>query len=289
MRLVTFEKAGATTLGVRRGSEIVNLAVAAPELPTDLTEFLVAGESAMERAHSALEHAPADSVQPLDSVHFLPPVTSPGKILCLGLNYSSHAEEVGATKKLDYPIFFTRFRSTLVGHGQPMIRPRASEQFDYEGELVAVIGRTTRHVSKAQALESVAGYSVFNDGSLRDFQMRTRQWTVGKNFDATGGFGPEFVTADELPPGGAGLRLTTRLNGDVLQNGNTDELIFDVAEIISVASECMTLEAGDLLVTGTPAGVGFTRDPPIFMKAGDLCEVEIEGIGTLANPIEDEA
>ena len=168
-------------------------------------------------------------------------------------------------------------------------RPRASEKLDYEGELVAVIGKGGRHIPRAAALSHVCGYSIFNDGSIRDFQLRTPQWTVGKNFDNTGPFGPVFVGADELPPGAHGLKIETRLNGRVMQSATTADLIFDVATLVALISEAMTLEPGGLIITGTPAGVGAARKPPVFMKAGDICEVEVEGIGILRNPIVDEA
>ncbi len=218
---------------------------------------------------------------------FLPPIGNPGKILCVGLNYADHSAESGYAVP-DYPTIFGRFPSSLVGHRAPIIRPRISECLDFEGELVAVIGRGGREISHSAALSHVAGYSIFNDGSVRDFQHRTPQWTVGKNFDGTGAFGPYFVTADELPQGCRGLRLTTRLNGEVVQDASTDDLIFDVATLISLLSEAMTLEPGDIIVTGTPAGVGAARKPPLWMKPGDVCEVAIEGVGELVNPIADQ-
>lgn len=221
-------------------------------------------------------------------VTFLPPMLAPSKIICIGLNYRDHAAEAGFTPP-SYPTVFARFASSLVGHEQPLVRPLCSEQLDYEGELVAVIGRPGRHIPKASALEHVAGYSIFNDATLRDFQMKTTQWTVGKNFDASGAFGPYLVLAKTLPPGCAGLKLSTRLNGEVLQSSSTDQLIFPVAELISSLSEAMTLYPGDVIVTGTPSGVGFARKPPRFMKHGDVCEVEIEQLGVLRNVVEDEA
>jgi 2-keto-4-pentenoate hydratase/2-oxohepta-3-ene-1,7-dioic acid hydratase in catechol pathway len=168
------------------------------------------------------------------------------------------------------------------------VRPRISEQLDYEAELVAVVGQRARHVSVENGLDVIAGYSVFNEGSIREFQRKTSQWTIGKNFDNTGGFGPDFVSADELPPGATGLRIQSRLNGRVLQDANTDDMLFGVAETVALLSACLTLEPGDLLVMGTPAGVGHARKPPLWMKAGDVCEIEIEKIGLLRNPIVDE-
>ncbi|MFH1794178.1 MAG: fumarylacetoacetate hydrolase family protein [Pseudomonadota bacterium] len=226
----------------------------------------------------------AGDVVDLGKVSILPPISKASKILCVGLNYVDHAAE-GGMKVPDYPTVFARFNSSLIGHGAPLVCPKVSEQFDYEGEMVAVIGKGGRAISEADALSHIAGYSVFNDGSVRDYQLRTPQWTIGKNFDGTGAFGPAFVTADELPPGAAGLRIQTRLNGRVLQNASTDDLVFSVARLVSLISAAMTLEAGDVIVTGTPAGVGLGHKPPIFMKQGDVCEIEIEKIGLLSNPV----
>ena len=219
-----------------------------------------------------------------EAVRFEVPVAAPRKILCVGLNYADHSAE-SEMDAPDYPTVFARFTSSLVAHGQPLVCPRVSSQFDYEGELVAVIGKGGREIPESRALDHVLGYSVFNDGSVRDYQKRTPQWTVGKNFDSTGGFGPYLVTADELPAGAKGLRLVTRLNGEILQDANTDDLLFSVAQLVSPLSVSMTLEPGDVIVTGTPAGVGFARKPQIFMKPGDRCEIEIEGVGRLSNPV----
>ena len=213
----------------------------------------------------------------------------PGKTVCLGLNYYDHAKE-GGREKPEYPWFFFRGKSSLMGHGAPGLVPRVSSKFDYEAELAVVIGRRVpRHTREADALPYVFGYSCFNDMSVRDYQKRTPQWTIGKNFDATGGFGPVLVTADELPPGATGLRIRSRLNGTVMQDANTTDMIWGVAETIALLSDCMTLEPGDVIVMDTPAGVGQARTPPVWMKAGDTIEIEIERIGTLVNPIEAEA
>lgn len=224
----------------------------------------------------------------LDEVRLLPLLPRPPKIICVGLNYLDHAAESPYKDLPQYPTFFARFSTSLVSHGQPMIRPTLSEQFDFEGELVAVIGKEGRHIPKERALDHVLGYSIFNEGSVRDYQFKSPQWTVGKNFDGTGAFGPVLVTADELPPGAAGLRIETRLNGEKMQSANTKDLIYPVADLVSIASESMTLEPGDVIVTGTPAGIGWARKPPIFMRPGDVCEVEIEQVGVLRNPIKDE-
>lgn len=292
MRLVSFDKGGSPVLGVHVGAEVVDLSVAAPELPADLRGLLKAGPDGLAAAAKAVakaeNDAPAAARRPFEGLTLHPPIANPSKIVCLGLNYVDHAAEGGFALP-DYPTLFFRGPSSLVGHGQPIVRPLCSEQLDYEAELVAVIGRRARHVPEADALSVVAGYSVFNDASVRDYQRRTTQWTMGKNFDGTGGFGPEFVSADELPPGAAGLRIQSRLNGKVLQDADTRDMVFGVARTIALLSECMTLEPGDLLVMGTPAGVGHARTPPLWMKEGDVCEIEIERIGVLSNPIVDEA
>ncbi len=211
----------------------------------------------------------------------------PPKIVCIGLNYADHSAESGFEVP-NYPTVFGRFASSLIGHGAPIVRPRVSEQLDYEGEFVAVIGRGGRDIPKARALEHVAAYSLFNDASIRDYQFKAPQWTVGKNFDDTGAFGPCLVTADALPPGCQGLLLQTRLNGEIVQSASTDDLVFDVATLVSTLSEAFTLEPGDIIVTGTPSGVGLARKPPLWMKPGDVCEVELEGIGILRNPVIDQ-
>jgi acylpyruvate hydrolase len=253
--------------------------------PGSVADLIARGADALAgAAYRLAEGIPLDA----DRIEYLPPLPAPPRILCLGLNYKDHAAEAGM-KLPEYPSLFARFASTLIGHNAPLVRPRASTHFDYEGELAVVIGRAGRHIPAANALDHVGGYAVFNDASVRDYQMKTSQWTIGKNFDATGPFGPALVTADELPRGAAGLKLETRLNGKVMQSASTSQMIFDVETTIVLLSEAMTLAPGDVLVMGTPSGVGFTRNPPVFMKAGDLCEVELEGVGLLRNRVVDEA
>ncbi|WP_109123547.1 fumarylacetoacetate hydrolase family protein [Dyella sp. C11] len=235
-----------------------------------------------------VEHLHKGAAVDMDHVRFLPPCARPGKIVCLGLNYRDHAREFDSPPP-KYPTLFGRFASSLIGHGAPLVRPRVSDKFDYEGELVLVIGRSGRHITQQDALDHVFGYGVFNDASIRDYQLRTTQWTMGKNFDGTGAFGPWLVTADELPPGAAGLALETRLNGEVVQQASTSDMIFDVAQTIAIVSEAMTLDAGDMIVMGTPSGVGYARKPPLYMKPGDVCEVSIERIATLRNTVVQEA
>jgi len=285
MRLISYEHAGHPALGVRLSGEVVPCASIDARLPNTLEELLAAGAEALD----AVRRGSARSATrlALETLHYLPPLSRPRRIICVGLNYADHAAEsqIEAPK---YPALFSRFRESFVGHQVPLERPRVSTQFDYEGELLAVIGRAGRHIPRERALEHVAGYSIFNDASVRDYQFKSTQWLVGKNFDRTGACGPELVTADELPPGAAGLSLKTRLNGTTLQNANTRDMIFDVATLVHLCSDVLALAPGDMLVTGTPAGVGFARKPPLFMKPGDLCEIEIEQLGTLRNPVSEE-
>lgn len=252
--------------------------------PGRLEELIAEGADALQAAGERLARGRRIDTQ---SVQWLPPISAPGKIICVGLNYVDHSIESGFVPPT-YPTLFARFSTSLIGHGAAIRRPEASIQLDYEGEMVAVIGKAGRHIARSQALSHVAGYSIFNDASIRDFQTKSPQWTVGKNFDGTGSFGPVFVTADELPPGGKGLRIQTRLNGEVVQNASTSDMIFDVVSLISIISEAITLEPGDVIVTGTPSGVGVARKPQLFMKHGDICEVELEDVGILSNVVADD-
>ncbi|MCW5752508.1 MAG: fumarylacetoacetate hydrolase family protein, partial [Alphaproteobacteria bacterium] len=222
----------------------------------------------------------------LADLTLLPPVTDPAKIICVGVNYDEHRKETGRDPSA-HPVLFTRWADTQVGHGQAMVKPRNSERFDYEGELAVIIGRECRHAGAADALTFIAGYSCYHDGSVRDWQRHTHQFTPGKNFPATGGFGPWMVTADEVPDPQK-LHLTTRLNGQVVQDTPTDLMIFDVRSLIVYISAFTTLRPGDVIITGTPGGVGDKRNPPLYMKGGDVAEVEIRGIGILRNPIVNE-
>lgn len=274
MKFMTYERAGTQGVAAMRGTEWVDLG------PLDLLGAIDAPDLDQKVAAAPVLDASA--------VKVLPPVPKPGKIICVGLNYADHAAE-SPYDAPDYPTLFPRFTTSLIADGDPIIRPRISHELDFEGELVAIIGTTGRNIPKAKATSHVAAYSIFNDGSVRDYQFKAPQWTVGKNFDDTGAFGPYAVTADELPDGAKGLRLQTRLNGEVVQSASTDDMLFPVADLISIISEAITLEAGDIIVTGTPAGIGWARKPKLFMKPGDVVEVEIEGIGILRNPVADEA
>ena len=285
MRFIAFKNnSGKAALGARVGDELVDLT--ALGLPATLDELLRQGDAGMAAAKKAL--AGAKQRLPLAGLKYLPPLANPSKAFAIGLNYIDHATE-SKFEAPKHPVIFQRFPSSWVAHGEAIVRPHVSEQFDYEAEFVAVIGKAGRYIAKDQALEHVAGYSVFNDGSIRDYQFRSNQWLWGKNFDNSGGFGPEFVTADELPPGASGLQIQCRLNGNVMQNANTKDMIFDVATLVAACSDGMELQPGDIIITGTPAGVGLARKPPVFMKAGDVCEIEVEGLGVLRNPVIDEA
>ena len=286
MRFVAFKKDGKAKLGVRTEAGLVDLSKVDKKLPTDLKELIAMGKGAMQRAGRAANKAPARAIVK-GRVSYMVPIQDPNKIICIGLNYKDHAAEAGL-KIPTYPVVFNRFTTSFVPQGQAIIRPKASKHFDYEAELVAVIGKKARNIKKGEALDYVAGYAIANEGSIRDYQMKSSQWAMGKNFDATGSIGSDFVTADELPAGGKGLNMQCRVNGKVLQDSNTREMIFDTKTLVHELAKVFTLLPGDMILTGTPAGVGFVRKPPIFLKAGDTCEIEIEKIGILSNPVKNE-
>jgi acylpyruvate hydrolase len=286
MRFVSFRKDGENKLGVRTDAGLVDLSKVDKKLPTDLKELIAQGKGAMQRAGRAANKAKPSAIVN-GRVSYLTPIQNPDKIFCIGLNYKDHAAEAGL-KIPTYPVVFTRFETSFVANGQALIRPKASKHFDYEAEMVAVIGKKARNIKKSEALDYVAGYSIANEGSIRDYQMKASQWTIGKNFDKTGSIGPDFVTADELPAGAKGLDVQLRLNGKVLQETNTREMIFDVKTLVYELARAITLMPGDVILTGTGPGVGFVRKPPIFMKHGDTCEVEIEKLGVLSNPVRNE-
>ncbi len=290
MRLFSFQdQQGHHSLGALSGkdsSQYSDLCATDPNIPKDLLA-LIQRDPEFTQAQKALLN-PQAVIRNLSDIRFTPLIHRPEKIICLGLNYADHAKEGGHARP-DYPSFFMRSPSSLTAHQAPIIRPRVSTKLDYEAELAFVIGKQARHCTLENALEHVVGYSIFNDGSVRDYQRKSTQWTIGKNFDQTGAFGPWLVSTDELPVGAAGLQIQSRLNGQVMQNANTKDFLWGVAETIVLITECMSLEPGDVVITGTPAGVGYARTPPVFMKPGDICEVEIEGIGILRNTIADES
>jgi 2-keto-4-pentenoate hydratase/2-oxohepta-3-ene-1,7-dioic acid hydratase in catechol pathway len=290
MKIVGFEANGGARLGVVEGDNVIDLQSVDAHLPTDLGEVLRRNNGDLKLLADLAKKAPASARRPLAGLKFGLPVTHPGKIICLGLNYLDHVKE--GPQKDNIPKFqsiFFRMLTSLTPHLRPLVRPKKSIQLDYEGEMVVIIGKRAKHLTLDNATGCVAGYSCGNEGSVREYQRHTTQWGMGKNFDRTGSVGPWMVTADELPRGGKGLKIETRLNGKVMQSSNTDLLMFPVAESLVYLTEGITLEPGDILFTGTPSGVGHARKPePVWMKAGDTCEVEVESIGVLRNPIEDE-
>ncbi len=270
----------------KSSQEFIDLCATDPSIPSKL-RALIEIDPHFSSAKQTLSN-PNAIVKSLSEIKFDVLIDQPGKIVCLGLNYADHAKE-GGNARPEYPSFFMRGPSSLTAHLAPIMRPSVSDKLDYEAELAFIVGKKARNLTKENALDCVAGYSIFNDGSLRDYQRKTSQWTIGKNFDQTGAFGPWLVTPDELPNGAHGLQIQSRLNGNLMQNANTKDFLWGVAETIQLITECMTLEPGDVVITGTPAGVGYARTPPVFMKPGDVCEIEIEGIGVLQNSITDQS
>jgi 2-keto-4-pentenoate hydratase/2-oxohepta-3-ene-1,7-dioic acid hydratase in catechol pathway len=278
VRFASFVWEGRPGFGVVSGEEIRDLSGDAATLREALARYGVDG--LRERAARPGRAVPAAQVR------WLPPITDPDKILCVGLNYFEHAKEAKMAVP-EHPSLFVRFPAAQVGHGQPVVRPRASPKFDYEAELAVVIGKPGRHIDEARALEHVAGYSCFAENSVRDWQTHSRQATPGKNFERSGAFGPWLVTQDEAGPVEA-MEVVGRLNGQVMQRDSAANMIFSVPKVLAYVSTFISLLPGDVIVTGTPAGVGFTRDPPVWLVPGDRFEVEIGGVGVLSNPVVDE-
>jgi len=290
VKVVGFETSNSVRIGVVDQDMVIDVSAVDASVPSDLSEWLRLSNGDLKPLADIARQAPASARRPLDSIKYALPVARPGKIICLGLNYLEHVKEGPQRDNIPkYPSIFFRVLTSMVPHLQPIIRPQASIQLDYEAELVAIVGKRAKHLTLENAVDCIAGYSCANEGSVREFQRHTTQWGAGKNFDRTGGFGPWMVSADELPRGGKGLKIQSRLNGNVMQSDNTDNMMFPLAETLVYLTKGMTLEPGDVILTGTPSGVGHARKPePVWMKAGDVCEIEIEGIGTLRNPIEDE-
>ena len=282
MKLISFRHQRRDSYGVVTSDGIVDVGRKLGGSHATLGAVLRAG--ALDAVRDAATGESADVS--FDDIEYLPPITNPGKIICIGLNYKTHIEETGRPAP-EYPILFPRYADSHVGNGQPMVRPKVSEKYDFEGELAFVIGKAGRHVAAADALDYVAGYSCYNDGSIRDYQRHTSQFMPGKTFWHSGAFGPWLVTADEQPDSGA-MTLVTRLNGEEMQRAGTDDLLFGVPALIEYMSAIAPLQPGDVISTGTTGGVGFARKPPVWMKAGDTIEIEISGIGSLVNPIIDE-
>jgi 2-keto-4-pentenoate hydratase/2-oxohepta-3-ene-1,7-dioic acid hydratase in catechol pathway len=280
MRVVTFERNGGRSYGLLQGERIVDVGSRLVSRYGDLRSMLVAN------ALRELQNAQKDTVPTfsVNEVKFLPVIPNPEKIFCVGLNYVSHRTE---TKRPEtkYPSIFTRFADSQVGHEAPVLRPSFSNAFDYEGELAVVIGRGGRHIPEDAVGAHIAGYSCYNDVTVRDWQRHSAQWTPGKNFPNTGAFGPALVTPEEIQDLGT-LTLTTRLNGKVMQQAPLSDLIFSVSVIIAYISKFTPLNPGDVIATGTPGGVGDRREPPVYMKDGDIVEVEIDRIGVLRNVVQ---
>lgn len=281
MRLASFSIAGSPSWGLVRGDEVLDVGAVLPEFG-GLRQVLAA--QAYEQVRSA-----GGSARRLrfEQVRWLPAIPDPRKILCIGLNYETHRLETGRAEA-GHPTLFTRFADTQIGHAADIVRPRVSTALDYEGELAVIIGAAGRYIRREDAMAHVAGYACYNDATLRDWQRHTTQFTPGKNFPGTGALGPWLVTADEIADVGA-LRLTTRVNGQVVQQAGLDQLIFSIPVLIEYCSAFTPLSPGDVIATGTPGGVGFKREPPLFLECGDRVEVEISQVGLLVNGVADEA
>jgi acylpyruvate hydrolase len=289
MKIVAFEGQGGPRLGVVEGDQVIDLQAVDSTVPADLGAYLAKSNGDLKPLAEIAKRAPASARKPLAGLTYALPVGKPGKIICLGLNYLEHVKEGSQRDNIPkFPTIFMRGLTSLVPHGQPIIRPKVSETLDYEAELILVVGKRAKHLTAANATSCIAGYSCGNEGSVREYQRKTTQWDMGKNFDRTGGFGPWLVSADELPDAAKGLKIESRLNGTVMQSDNTDNMMFPVVEMLVYITEGITLEPGDVIFTGTPSGVGHARKPPVWMKAGDTCEVEIQGVGVLRNPIANE-
>ncbi|MFT0171459.1 fumarylacetoacetate hydrolase family protein [Paraburkholderia mimosarum] len=283
MKLVSYRRNGVPEFGAVKEDGVVVLSARLSRVP-DLASLL-ADEVALQEARRIAAQSQVDF--PLDTVDLEPVIPRPAKIICVGINYVAHAAEAGRTVG-KYPVIFHRFAETLLAHGAPLVRPTVSDNFDFEAELAVVIGKGGAHISPEDAMSHVAGYTCFNDASIRDWQFHTHQYGMGKNFRGTGALGPWLVTADEIPDYRQ-LSIQGVLNGEVLQTGSLSELAFDIPALISYVSQALDWQPGDILATGTPSGIGFKRQPPIFLKPGDKFDVMVPGVGTLSNPVADEA
>lgn len=284
MKYLVGEISEGTAVFAVNGENAVNLTALNPAIGSDLMGLIAnpgLADSLTDKI-TAADNVPVSSITPAL------PVSAPGTIICMGLNYTDHIKE-GGYDIPEYPTLFMRGKNSIMAAGKPMIRPAASEHFDYEAELMLIVGKRGRHVSEDDALDHVFGYTVFNDGSVRDYQRKTVQWTPGKNFDDTGAIGPFTVTPDALPEGASGLKIESRVGDEILQSSNTANMIWGVRQVIATISEFMTLEPGDLIALGTPPGVGHAKKPgPRWLRPGETVEIEIEGIGICASPVIDE-
>lgn len=282
MRLVAFEGNDGPRIGVMSEGKVIDVSQVDASAPRDIATAIRDGS--IDKLSAIAARADGSALLDFETLNFALPIKTPGKILCLGLNYMEHVAE-GPFNKQEFPSIFMRSATSMVAHNQPIVKPLKSETLDYEAELALVIGKKSRHLTAENALDAVAGYTCCNDGSVREYQRHTIQWTMGKNFDQTGPLGPVLVTPDELPAGAKGLKIECRLNGQTVQSSTTDMMIFPVIETLVYITEGLTLEPGDVILMGTPSGVGHARKPPLWMKDGDVVEVEIEGVGKLVNPI----
>ena len=282
MRLVTYRGPNGPRAAGIRGGQYVDLQQADSALPASLKELLAAGPAALDRAAAAIARGAPFGPQ---GVELLAPIPDPQKVICIGLNYADHARESGVAPPPE-PVLFNKFPTAIVGPEAPIVLPSCSDQVDYEAELVVVIGRGGRNIAREQALSHVAGYCPGHDVSARDWQLKKPggQWLLGKSFDSFAPFGPALVTTDEAGDPGQ-LRIQMRVNGQTLQDSSTNQLIFPIDHLIAYISQVCTLVPGDVIFTGTPPGVGMARKPPIFLKPGDVAEVEVEGLGVLRNPV----
>ncbi len=287
MQLVTFSYQGQTCLGARVKRDdrhvVIDLHAVQPDLPYEMIAFLEAGKPVWQLARQAVDTAPDRALRPAEDVRLLAPVPRPGKIICLGHNYFDHMG-MGRAEPPEYPTFFCKTVNTIIGNGEPIVLPRVSEQVDFEAELAVIIGRRARYVTIDQALNVVAGYSIFNDVSARDYQKRTSQWMIGKSFDTFGPFGPALVTTDEIPDPHE-LELVLTVNDVEWQHTNTRNMIFSIPRLIAYLSEIMTLEPGDVISTGTPAKINGEPGKPSYLKPGDTVKIWIEKIDELISPV----
>jgi 2-keto-4-pentenoate hydratase/2-oxohepta-3-ene-1,7-dioic acid hydratase in catechol pathway len=280
MKLASIRLDGKLVWGRVEGDEIIVPDKAFLHAKPTLLDALVDGSLGM------LSEVRESARVPVTVAEFDPVIPKPGRVICVGINFKAHMQEMGREPP-EYPWLFVRWPDSQVGHGQAIVRPTASEKYDFEGELAIVIGKTARHVKAADALDYVAGYTCFMDGSVRDWQNHSSQFTPGKNFHQSGSFGPWLVTSDEIPDPQV-LQLETRLNGEVMQKAPISDLQFDIPALIEYITTFAELQPGDVISTGTPGGVGFARKPPVWLKPGDVLEVEVDQVGVLRNPVVDE-
>lgn len=281
MKLCSFTKDGTSSYGRVVDAGIIDLGIIDLgrrfDAPT-LRDFLASGDLA-----AAAKYISSDADYAFDDVNHDPVIPNPDKIICVGLNYHAHIAETGR-EETPHPVLFARYAGSQIGHNQSLIKPLESDKFDYEGEVAVIIGKGGRRIREQEALDHVAGYACYNDGSVRDWQKHTHQFLPGKTFAGTGGFGPWMVTTDEIEDH-TKMRLQTRLNGQTMQDTTLDMLVCSIPRLIAYCSTILPLVPGDVIVSGTPGGVGARRNPPLFMKDGDVCEIEVSGVGVLSNPV----